>query len=797
MDHEKKELTASVRDLAFLSSQKTGESYIYFKNAEKGREIHQRIQNEKRAQNSQYKTEYYLKYRFKHKDWYITLRGRIDLVVKTSESIQIEEIKSFYLKNFSGSLEDERINPYTQQLQCYAWMYNELKEPDLPLKLILILYNRFDDSEYQLSIPRQKMDDFIFKSIDQLLEQEQTRYTYHQNKVESLKKLTFPFTYRSYQEEIIQGINQTLDDKINLIIEAPSGLGKTVVSLFPLLSRAIRENRKLFFLTAKATQKRIVEETLSLFHHQGVKFLAVVLKAKEKICTNSIYFCHEDHCSYLKNQIKSYPEALLKTFLEKQGVINPEQIEEAALTTMAFCPFEFALDLTLESDIIISDYNYVFHPRVLLQRFFAEYIPKSDQYYLIIDEAHNLVNRSLDYYSHSLSQKDVFQFKQDSKLLKSKYSGIPVPEFLFPLLERIFRILRSNYGISPSTHILESIDVPSFEVILQRLEEQIPDYLRFLFERNLHWPNDPILRFYYHLRDFTETAALAQHAEEFSIIYNSHEGEVKLLCKDASPFLRDKINRFISVLAISATITPFSFYRDLLGFPVEKTIYKRFPSPFPPENRKILVVPTIDTRYKQRHEYYQKIAQLITDTIQIKPGKYFAFFPSFKFASDVLANIKPIAGCLIIKQLGIMHEEEREKFIHEVKSNRFLLAIAVTAGIFAEGIDLPGMLDGVFIVSPSLPAVSFERELIRQYYEERYSNGFAYAYQFLGLTRTFQAAGRLIRTDQDTGVILFIGQRFATPSYATHFPRYYYDTSPRELITSDPLPEIKQFWKGK
>jgi len=260
-------------------------------------------------------------------------------------------------------------------------------------------------------------------------------------------------------------------------------------------------------------------------------------------------------------------------------------------------------------------------------------------------------------------------------------------------------------------------------------------------------------------------------------------------------FLRNRLNQFKSTVAISATITPFSFYRDLLGFPIDKTQYKRFASPFPPQNRAIFIEASIDTRYKQRHEYYKDIAQLITDSIQIKPGKYFAFFPSFKFASEVLKYVKPDNRFTVIKQLGPMHDEERIHFIHELESNSFVLAIAVTAGIFAEGMDFPGVLNGVFVISPSLPTLSFEREIIRQYYEERYSNGFAYAYQFPGLTRTFQAAGRLIRTASDKGIIIFIGQRFASKKYVDFFPSYYYEKSPRELISTDIINDVKTFWK--
>ena len=794
VDHEKQELSISVRDLAYFRIPRIVSPSISFKSAEKGREVHQLIQNDKIERNPDYKTEYYVKTNFSRKNWTIILRGRIDLVLMTSSTIKLEEIKSFYSKEFDGSINDPMMTPYIKQLQTYAWVFNKSENPELPLKLVLILVNRFDDSRYSLNIPNIDLEKEIRHKIDLLLEEEVFRYEQLQQKIDSLEKLNFPFSYRPFQEEIITEIQQVIQNDLALMIEAPSGLGKTVVSLYPFLSNAILENRKLFFLTAKSTQRRIVEETLNIFHKQGVQFMVLLLKAKEKMCTNSIYFCHEDYCEYLENYLHNYPENVLYDYVVRKGIITPEEIIKVASETKAFCPFEFALDLSLESDVIICDYNYVFHPRVFLQRFFGNHIPKSHKYYLIIDEAHNLVNRSLDYYSHSLSQNDVLKLKRDINLLEKKYQGLPAPTFLIPILERIFRILRSNYGISPSTHLLTSLDTASLDSVLLRLEEHIPIYLRFLFENNLHWPNDPIIWFYYDFKEFIETAKLAKDAEEFSIIYNSQEGVIKILCKDASAFLNKQFNFFKAIVAISATITPFAFYRDLLGFPIEKTLFRKYPSPFPPENRLILVESSINTRYKHRHEDYQEIANLVNQLILIKPGKYFAFFPSFKFASEVLKHFKSTSKFEIIKQLGPMHDTERQKFIDQLESKSNVLAIAVTAGIFAEGIDLPGMLDGVFVISPSLPTFSFERELIRQFFEERYSNGFAYAYQFPGLTRTFQAAGRLIRTAFDKGIIIFIGQRFASRKYADYFPSYYYEKSPKELISTDIIKDVKAFW---
>ena len=795
INREKREVQLSVRDLSFLGGHKSIKTRLSFKNAEAGQEIHQEIQKRKQNQNSNYQTEYFVKYKLSVQDWRVTIRGRIDLVARASSSIQIEEIKSIFLKKFSGSHEDPRIKSFKQQLQCYAWILNQIEADLPPLSLNLILVNRFDEKEYVVPIPYQDMSEYVVEKIEQLILVEEAEHIRFKQKISTLKHLQFPFHYRKYQKEIVHKIREISEKELCLIMEAPSGLGKTVVSLYPLISRAILENTKIFFLTAKATQRHIVEKTLDLFHNQKVDLLALTLKAKEKICSNSIYFCHEDYCPFLRNYTQNYPEEILERFVQKRGVIDAESIEREALETQAFCPFELSLDISLEADIIVGDYNYVFHPRVSLQRFFGDPKQRKPLYYLVIDEAHNLVHRSLSYYSHSITQSEVVAFKRALRQLKKKVKGIPLPEFLAPKLERIFRNLRTQHNSSVSTHLLNSIDLTLFQQIMSQYEEAVTHYVRYLVNKELHWPEDPVLRFYYHLRDFTETAALAQSSEEFSILYYANEGRIKILCKDASRFLQQRLQFFKSSIAISATLTPFPFYRDLLGFPIDKTIYQHFPSPFSPENRKILVIPSVDTRYKQRELFYEEIADIIKTVFEIKRGKYFAFFPSFKFIDDVVKYVRPKKDLLILKQAPSMHESERSDFINLIETTPYVLAFAVTAGIFAEGIDFPGTLDGVFVIGPSLPSVSFEQELLKQYYEERFSNGFAYAYQFPGLRRTFQAAGRLIRTSSDRGVILFIGRRFATPRYTNYFPSYYYQETPRELLSNNLEREITSFWE--
>jgi DNA excision repair protein ERCC-2 len=460
-----------------------------------------------------------------------------------------------------------------------------------------------------------------------------------------------------------------------------------------------------------------------------------------------------------------------------------------------------ALDISLEADVIIGDYNYVFHPRVVLQRFFGEGIPKGTKYYLIIDEAHNLVERSLSYYSHSLLQREIVSFKRSLGQLKRKFKGIPLPIAIIPELEKIFRDLLTLVSSQPAnitTHVIKVDDLPirTLKAVIIQYEEEIAHYIRYLVDNALNWPDDPVLQFYYHLRTLVETVVAVPHyPDEFSILFNSHEGELKVLCKDASVFLGQRFKRFKSVIAISATISPFHFYRDLLGLPIEKTVHERYPSPFPPEKRKVLVIADVDTRYVNRHHHYISIANFLKRATLIKPGRYFAFFPSFEYAKKVIENLQQEKNQIILLQNSYMKEEDRINFINTLENTPRILAVGVTSGIFAEGIDLPGILDGVFVISPSLPPVSVERELIRSYYDDKYNDGFTYAYQFPGLTRTFQAAGRLIRSADDLGIIVFIGHRFATSTYAAHFPTYYYRSHPRELVSSDPLNEIEEFWQ--
>ncbi|MHA1213660.1 MAG: helicase C-terminal domain-containing protein [Candidatus Hodarchaeales archaeon] len=780
-----------------FSSRMSTRRFFSLNSTEFGKEVHKEIQETKKSENPNYRTEYYVKYSFSYESWKVTIRGRIDTFLRESDSVIIEEIKTVNLKDFTGENDDPRLIEFKRQVQCYAWMINNIETDIEHFCLSLIIVNKFDHKRFVIDIPYQDMTEFVQERIGLILSEDRVRLNLLKKKVESIKNLHFPFPYRKFQREIVDEISSAVEQDLNLLIEAPSGLGKTVVSIYSLIPVVLRNESRLFFLTSKATQQQIVNKTLDIFRKQGVEFLAVLFRAKEKMCPNDFYFCHEDYCPFLNNHVKNPPYEYVQTFVRQGGIVKPAEIEEEAIKTQAFCPFELLLDISLEADVIVCDYNYVFHPRVALQRFFANPILQKDRFYLIIDEAHNLVNRSRDYYSHALTKKEVLKLKKHMKQLRKRFPRIPVPDFLFPALEGFFRRIRQGLSIEVSTHVLSFLDTSILTRVLVQFEESLADYLHFLMEQDLHWPDDPLLNFYYQFKDFVEVATLARDSEEFSILYNFHTDEIKVLCKDASGFLNQRItNCFKTAVAISATITPFFFYRDLLGFPIDKTLYKSYNSPFPPENRKILVIPNIDTRFNQREHYNEEIAETILNLAAIKKGRYFVFFPSFKYANDVTKFLRTVKDFTILEQSSIMQDKEREEFIHTLLTKKNVIAIGVTAGIFSEGVDFPGLLDGVFIIGPSLPPYDIEHELLRQYFEEKYGDGFAYAYQFPGLTKTFQAAGRLIRTSSDRGIIVFIGRRFSTTKYANYFPRYYYKHFPQELVSNQPEVEVKDFWEN-
>jgi DNA excision repair protein ERCC-2 len=321
-------------------------------------------------------------------------------------------------------------------------------------------------------------------------------------------------------------------------------------------------------------------------------------------------------------------------------------------------------------------------------------------------------------------------------------------------------------------------------------------YYIFKKRRELILPEDPIEEFYYNFNRFC--IALELEGEEFKNIYvqDKDDCKVRIICLDPANQLRKILRRFAFVMGMSGTLEPLEWYRDVLGFDQDVTALARYGSPFPPENRCIVAVPSVSTRYRDRSNNYQQIADYISEVISFRKGNYIVFFPSFEFMEQV-RRLLPSTDYKVIVQRKTMPELEREFVLNLLRKNRGPhLILAVQGGIFAEGVDYPGeMVIGVIIVGPGLPQVGLERELMKQYYSKKYSMGFEYAYLYPGMVRVIQSAGRVIRSESDKGIIVLLGSRFANRQYNSLFPKYWFTDHPGELISSD-FYRIKKFWRG-
>jgi DNA excision repair protein ERCC-2 len=566
-----------------------------------------------------------------------------------------------------------------------------------------------------------------------------------------------------------------------------------VAVLYPALAYALREGLRVFFVTAKTTQQYLAVETLQQMAQPGVRFTAVHLRAKEKSCLNDVFYCHESVCTFARDyRGKLERSGVVDTLLELP-VVGPETCAQAG-RRYEVCPFELSLDVASEADVIIGDYNYVFDPGSYLRRFFQD--APYDDCLLIIDEAHNLYTRGRDYYSPVLRQRRVRQLLQHCANEPARLFADFVA--FFQSLEGLFPLLYAEVLDTPEMGEQALVDPPLalFADLRRQLEALMMDYVIYRRRSGPAPGGDLLQDFYYAFGRFCDVLALG--GDEFSYLYQHapEDAVFKVLCKDAARFLHERLSGFHSVIAMSATLTPFAFYQDVLGFPPERTFSAEFPSPFPVENRRILVIPEVTTTYRERQREAPRIARIIDTIVAQQAGNYIAFFPSFAFLRVVRAWLQ-WPSYRLIEQTEAMAEADRtgvlDSLRQEAAEGRLLLA--VQGGIFAEGVDYPGnMLIGAIVVGPGLPRVDTEQELIRAYYEEKYGSGFAYAYLYPGMTRVIQSAGRVIRSETDVGIVALLDKRFTYTNYAALFPPHWYTHSPRELVTRDYQQVLQRFW---
>ena len=760
-----------------------------------GQKAHRRIQQSRASHFGLFHREFMVSQDFTYGDFTFHVQGRIDGVYQLPERLEIEEIKSVILHNTEFKrLQIERYPHFCEQVLFYAYLLQNQFE-GLEVRTYLILINLINDQQRRFSIPynRVRVEQLLrqrLTEISQKILQERVKLTSRQKLI---AKIDFSLPEkRPQQQQMIKAVEDILQKAQHLMVSAPTGTGKTAAALYPSIRYAYPNNKKIFFSTSKTSQQRIAIETVLPLISQGLPLKTLVISASEKMCLNDVHFCHQAFCPYIKDYNRRLLKSDLLSKLLKHDLIDPATISVEA-SSLQLCPFEIGMDLLPHVDIVIGDYNYVFDPAAQLRRLFSN--KDYSDWILIIDEAHNLYERGLDYLSPQIERKKVAELIENMQQQKAKiYSKLSnVLQKIKHLLDQLF--LEGEIHHEGSQYFLTQLNLEQWDEVFHLFESTFIRYLIYKVRTKKLIIDDPLELFYYQLRRFIRVAHFQDRA--FVTYFNAFDqGILHIQCCDPSHYLGNIIERFHSVIAMSATLDPINFYQTLTGFPLDRTNILQLDSPFPLENRKLIIVPGISTRYKDRANSAPQIAQIIQNTVAIKPGNYLVFFPSFDYLQMVNLFLNPSHHEKIIQKPN-MKTQERDQILHQLQEpdSQYVL-LAVMGGLFSEGVDFTGeMAIGVIVISPALPKVSFERELLRRYYEETYHQGEDFAYIYPGMNKVIQAVGRLIRSVRDKGIVLLIGDRFSDERFNILLPDYWFRKNDDLIITKNYDQEIKKFWE--
>mgnify|MGYP000589410258 CR=1 FL=1 len=691
--------------------------------------------------------------------------------------VTIDEIKGIYM---DLKLLKEPISVHRAQAMCYAYIYAVRYNHDkIGIRLTYCNLETENMKYFEEVLLLSELSEWFGNLINEYAKWAVWQIKWIAGRDEKINKLDFPFTYREGQKDLVVGVYKTILRKKKLFIEAPTGVGKTISTVFPAVkAMGTGIASKIFYLTAKTIARTVAEETFRLLIQKGLSIKVTTITAKEKICILDKPDCNPSACARAKGHYDRVNDAVYD-MLTNEDEISRESILYYA-TIHNVCPFEMSLDLALWSDVIICDYNYVFDPNAYLRRFFAT--DKKEDYVFLIDEAHNLVDRAREMYSAVLYKED---FLEVNKLLKGINSKLE--KMLNNCNKELLRLKRE----CPEFEVFE--DINSFYMSLMRL---MAEYEAFLQDNNILEGRDEILKLYMDIRHFLN---IFEILDENYKIYGDYDENgkfrIKLQCMDPSRNLLKCYEKGRSAILFSATLLPIRYYMDQLGGKEDDyAVYA--PSSFSKDNRLIMVGADVSTRYTRRNEKeYRKILKYIIEFTKAKTGNYMVFFPSYQMmqaVADMAGN--DLEGLIV--QNSDMTEEEREEFLDNFVENpqTSRIGFCVMGSIFSEGIDLKySRLIGAVIVGTGLPMVCNERELFKNYFDEKRGKGFDYAYLYQGMNKVLQSAGRVIRTHEDRGAILLLDERFLQPQYYRLFPNEWY---PFEIVNINNIQDtVKAFWE--
>jgi len=763
-----------------------------------GQAIHSRYQEEALAQDPAYEREVAITISFQHRGWEVTVHGRIDGLRRTEEGVVLEEIKSIRRGvPASGPLKEI----YARQALLYAWMLQLQGEENIAVELVWIEIGSEEIEREPLEFRFTAVDGAVRKRLDSLLRDFERLAKQRTARHSAATRLEFPHDkVRPGQESILDAVDRTLEQKDHLLIQAPTGIGKTVAALVPALRYALTHDKRVFVLTAKTLQQEMAVQVLKLLNAEET-FHSLQLRAKAKMCANDQLICHEEYCPYAREYYsKLHTSGVIAKLWEGWSTLLPDEIFAAA-RDCEICPFEVSLELSRQGQVVVCDYNYAFDPYVALSEFHEDNDLRD--VILVIDEIHNLVDRGRGYYSPTLRSA---QARAAAEFMSQGRE--PVHRAATDLCRSLAKLIDDSVSnaLADSSSETRAIEAALPEDGLWALritfDEIFIDYLEYRRESSTFRAEDPFVELYFKLLRFLDGIMLSSSdGEAFShcVEVDGDDPRLRILCKDPSRFLGRTINRTHSVVGLSATLSPSEFYRDLLGFDSERLATLTVPSPFPSDNRSVVIDATVSTLYRLRPQNYPRIAERLAAFADRVPGNLLALFPSYRFLDEVASRLQ-VNHKRVLIQTPASSDKEREEILDHLRSalagDVFLLAVA--GGVFAEGVDYPGdMLRAVAVVGPCLPAVTLEQELLRHYYDQRFERGFEYAFVVPGMTRVVQAAGRLIRSADDTGVIALLDKRFLASPYRLHLPDDWLLGEKPESLVGDPETTAGEFFSRR
>ena len=744
---------------------------------QEGSRMHRKIQG---RMGMEYRAEVPLKLEVPQEQYVLALEGRADGIITNVDGVTVDEIKCMYT---DVTRFEEPIFVHKAQAMCYAYIY--ALQNGLDQISVQLTYCDLDTEEicrFEEAFSFFWLERWFQDMMEAYRKWTDFQFAWRKIRQTSIQTLEFPFPYREGQYKLVGDVYRTIHRKKILFIQAPTGTGKTISTLFPAI-RAVGENLgdKIFYLTAKTITRTVAKDTCDLLKAKGYRGKVIVLTAKEKMCPCEEMDCNPSNCLRAKGHYDRVNDAVYALITTEEDFTRERMLAQAEKYQV--CPFEMSLDASLYADIIICDYNYVFDPNVYLKRFFSE--EEKGDYIFLVDEAHNLVERGREMYSAVLVKEEILTVK---KLVRGKDRKLEAA------LEKCNRQMLEWKRECETYTIYESIGAFAFS--LMRLMSLLDIFLQ---SRGEMPERKEVTEFYLNLRHFMN---MFERVDENYVLYSDFDEKdrfcLHLYCVNPSVNLQECLERGKSTIFFSATLLPVNYYKNLLSS--KKDNYAVYAdSAFREEQRLLFIGRDVSSLYTRRTlGEFHRIALYIQQVLRAKKGNYLIFFPSYRFMEDVyeqfLAVNEQEADCMM--QSGNMNEADREEFIQEFSNPRgkSLAAFCVLGGIFSEGIDLKeDLLIGVLIVGTGLPQICNQREILKEYYQEENGQGFDYAYQYPGMNKVLQAAGRVIRTASDRGIIGLLDERFLRSDYRQLFPREW---SQYEVHTLDSLPgALEAFWK--